>query len=146
MVGSCILPHVFRFYYFQKIVLLFIFVVNVWGVTQPVNFCGWQTSQVLVYERSVIYMLVYIQQSQFIFKFIATPGQILSGDGIYIIKSCHSKVKKNKVPCCAFLDKLLGQQENYRHQRQRIQVISQRQFLLQEEFCGIIYSRYVSHI
>ena len=40
-----------------------------------------------------------------------------------------------------------SQQENYRYQAiRRIQAISQRQFLLEEEFCRIIYSRYVSHM
>lgn len=40
-------------------------------------------------------------------KLTFAPGQILSGDGNYWCKSCHYKVKRNKVPCHAAADKLL---------------------------------------
>ena len=63
--------------------------------------------------------------SRFIFNnYSSFVNSLLSfvrpGDGVYIRKNCHSKVKKNKAPFHAVVDKLLGQQENYGDQRQRI--------------------------
>ena len=34
---------------------------------------------------------------------------ILCGDGFHICKSCHNKIKENKVPCHAVTEKLLAE-------------------------------------
>ena len=103
-----------------------------------------------LYERSVIDQ-VYLQQLQFICKFIATPCQILGGDGLYICKSCHSKGLLNKRSLAMQLQRsyqVNGQQENYGYPNQRIQAISQARdsSCCKKNFVIKCYGKFVSHM
>ena len=76
----------------------------------------------------------------FVNSLLATPCQILFGDGVYICKRCQSEVKKNKVPCHAVAYKLLGEwsPRELRPLKTSFQAISQRQLLLLERFLSRI--------
>ena len=76
-----------------------------------------------------------LYKSQILCKFIAAPCQILCGDGLYVVTLKLTKTRSHLVMQLMISYQENGYQENYGHQRQIIYAISQRQFLLQEEFC-----------
>ena len=77
----------------------------------------------------------YIFNIPFNCKFIATSCQILCGDGLYVATIKLKKIMSHLVMQLMISYQMNGLQENYGHQRQRTQVINQRQVLLQEQFC-----------
>ena len=77
----------------------------------------------------------FIFNIPFNYKHIATSCQILCGDGLYVVTIKLNKTSSHLVMQLMISCQVNGYQENYGHQRRRIQVISQRQFSLQEEFC-----------
>ena len=69
-----------------------------------------------------------------------------SDNGVF--KSCHSQFKKDRVPCHEFVDKLLDEWSARELRASGTENLGDyvETVLDAEEFCRIIYSRYVSHM
>ena len=57
-----------------------------------------------LYKRSFTKRFIFNDDSSFVNSLLLL---ILCSDGVYVCKSCHSKIKKNKAPCHTVADKLL---------------------------------------